>query len=249
MIIKRIIIAFLFFNISTSFAKQEILPIQKIKDQEINNEVKLNEVEQANIIDIYNKKIEYPQFEMGLRYYNGSNGLEQSYDKAIFWFSNSSREENNSNADMIIASMYYEGKGFDKDKVKAVSFYNRAANRDNLTAKLILTGIYFFNQDLMNQKHANYWIYKAIESNSLQAINLKSLILLNNEDYNTIKKLMPLYELNEKDELSNFTLGYLYFTGKGVEQNFEKSKLYLERSAKYGNPISVIMLEEIGRFQ
>lgn len=246
----KIIMFFLITSFSISFANNEELPIQNFEvKKEIENKIKLTPVEESNIVEIYNKKIEFPQFEMGLRYYNGLNGLEQNYDKAIFWFSNSSKEEENANADMMLASMYYEGKGFEKNREKAINFYNRAANRDNLTAQLILTGIYFFSPEFMNQKYANYWIYKSIENNSKEAINLRSLILLNQEDYKTIKKLIPVYELNVNDEISNFILGYLYFTGKGVEQDFEKSTKYLENSAQKGNPIAVIMLEEIENFK
>lgn len=248
--IKIIIIFLLTASFSISFSNQEELPVQKFEVKKASEEnIKLTPVEESNIVEIYNKKIEFPQFEMGLRYYNGLNGLEQNYDKAIFWFSNSSKDENNANADMMLASMYYEGKGFEKNKEKAINFYNRAANRDNLTAQLILTGIYFFSPEFMNQKYANYWIYKSIEKNSKEALNLKTLILLNEEDYKTIKKLIPVYELNENNEISNFVLGYLYFTGKGVEQNFEKATIYLEKSAARGNPIAVIMLEEIENFK
>jgi TPR repeat protein len=237
-----------------SFAfEKETLPVEKneIKKEDTNTLQKenLTPVEQSNIVEIYNKKIEYPQFEMGLRYYNGSNGLIQNFDKAIFWFSNSSRDEYNPNADMMLASMYYEGKGFEKDKKKSLSFYTRAGNRNNLTAQLILTGIYFFNSEFMNQEYANYWIYKAIGNGSKEAEVLKTLILVKEEDYKTINKFISIYEKNEKDETSNFILGYLYFTGKVVEQNFNKSHKYLKNSALNGNPISLIMLEEVENFE
>lgn len=248
-----LIISLLILN-SYSFAEEnkEALPVQKVEqpsNQANAEKENLTPVEQSNIVEIYNKKLEYPQFEMGLRYYNGTNGLEQNLDKAIFWFSNSSKDEDNPNADMMLASMYYEGNGFDKDKKKSIGFYSRAGNRNNLTAQLILTGIYFFNNDFMNQEYANYWIYKAIENKSKEAEILKTLILIKESDYATIQKFIPAYERNTDDELSNFILGYLYFTGKGVEQNFEKSKKYLEKSAYKGNPISVIMIEQINNFQ
>lgn len=237
-----------------SFSPENVssLPLQKIeKPQNENEEVNkenLTPVEEANIVEIYNKKMEYPQFEMGLRYYNGTNGLPQDYDKAIFWFSNSSKDEENSNADMMLASMYYEGKGFNLNKEKAISFYTRAANRGNLTAQLILTGLFFFNEQFMNQEYANYWIYQSINNNSKEALTLKTLILMKEEDFKTLQKLIPLYEADLKNESSNFTLGYLYFTGKSVKQDFVKASEYLQKSALLGNPISVIMLEEIKKF-
>ncbi len=259
---KNILFAIALGTFSYSFAN-EPLPLQKVdpvkkesiveKDQFKNENSKietLTDIEQANIKDIYNRKIQYPQFEMGIRYYTGSNGLTQDYDKAIYWFSNSSRDEENPKADMMIAAMYYQGQGFKQDKIKAISFYQRAANRGSLEAQLILTGIHFFNQQLMNQEYANYWIYKAIEQDSPIAETLRSLILLNANDEKTISKLMPTYEnlANKKDPIASFMIGYFYFTGKFKEQSFEKAEPYLAVSAESGNPIAIVMIEEILNF-
>lgn len=246
-----LLISIIIINSYSFSSEKESLPIQKIETpitDKTDNKDNLTPVEQSNIVEIYNKKLEFPQFEMGLRYYNGSNGLIQDFDKAIFWFSNSSRDEDNPNADMMLASMYYEGKGFKEDKQKSISFYSRAGNRENLTAQLILTGIYFFNVDFMNQEYANYWIYKAIENKSKEAELLKTLILVKESDYETIKKFINVYKQNIDDETSNFILGYLYFTGKAVEQDFEKAKKHLEISAYKGNPIALIMIEQINNF-
>lgn len=211
----------------------------------------LTDIEKANISDIYNKKVPFPQFEMGIRYYSGTNGLTVDYNKAIYWFSNSSKDESNPKADMMLAAMYYQGQGFDKNPAKAINFYIRAGNRGLLDAQLILTGMYFFNAEFMNQEYANYWIYKAIGNSSEVAEALRALIMLNQEDYNAIAKLVSMYELQAKNNegIPNFILGYLYFTGKGVKQDFEKSKGYLSAAAQSGNPVAIVMLEEIAKLE
>lgn len=262
---KKLLLAML---VATSFSyatEPEPLPVQEIKAQPVrdtgvvttpastppNVADTLTDIEKANISDIYNKKMPYPQFEMGVRYYTGSNGLTVDYDKAIYWFSNSSRDEGNAKADMMLAAMYYQGQGFAKNTAKALSFYSRAGNRGLLDAQLILTGMYFFNAEFMNQEYANYWIYKAIGNSSEVAEALKSMILLNKDDYKAISKLVPMYELQAKNNegIPNFILGYLYFTGKGVQQNFEKSKGYLAAAAQSGNPVAIVMLEEIDKLE
>lgn len=259
---------FLAMLVATSFsyaAEPEALPVQEIKIQpeqstdvvitpvatEPNIVDTLTDIEKANISDIYNKKMPFPQFEMGIRYYTGTNGLTVDYDKAIYWFSNSSKDEGNAKADMMLAAMYYQGQGFEKNTSKALSFYSRAGNRGLLDAQLILTGMYFFNAEFMNQEYANYWIYKAIGNSSEVAEALKSMILLNAEDYKAIAKLVPMYELQAKNNegIPNFILGYLYFTGKGVKQSFEKSKDYLSAAAQAGNPVAIVMLEEIDKIE
>jgi len=259
---------FLAMLVATSFsyaAEPEPLPVQEIKVQpeqaadvvvtpvtaEPNIVDTLTDIEKANISDIYNKKMPFPQFEMGIRYYTGTNGLTVDYDKAIYWFSNSSKDEGNAKADMMLAAMYYQGQGFEKNTGKALSFYSRAGNRGLLDAQLILTGMYFFNAEFMNQEYANYWIYKAIGNSSEVAESLKSMILLNTDDYKAIAKLVPMYELQAKNNegIPNFILGYLYFTGKGVQQSFEKSKGYLSAAAQAGNPVAIVMLEEIDKIE
>lgn len=259
---------FLAMLVATSFsyaAEPEPLPVQEIKVQpeqtadvvvtpvaaEPNIVDTLTDIEKANISDIYNKKMPFPQFEMGIRYYTGTNGLTVDYDKAIYWFSNSSKDEGNAKADMMLAAMYYQGQGFEKNTGKALSFYSRAGNRGLLDAQLILTGMYFFNAEFMNQEYANYWIYKAIGNSSEVAEALKSMILLNTDDYKAVAKLVPMYELQAKNNegIPNFILGYLYFTGKGVQQSFEKSKGYLSAAAQAGNPVAIVMLEEIDKIE
>lgn len=261
---KNLVLLLTAFSISGFTLANESLPVQKIQQtetvlhaQEANPAPAtqatdtLTDIERANISDIANKKVEFPQFEMGMRYYTGSYGLTVDYDKAIYWFSNSSQDEANPKADMMLAAMYYQGKGFKADKQKAMNFYNRAANRNLLDAQLILTGLYFFNEELMNQEYANYWIYKAISNSSEIAETLKTLILFNNDDLKTIEKMMPMYTLlsNKKDANANFIMGYLYFTGKGVTQDFEKAKSYLTVAAQNNNPVAIIMIEEIAKFE
>lgn len=249
----------------SSFAQaNEALPVQKVEPPKttaipapqetnkpvVNQEDTLTDIEKANIKDIYNRKLDNPQFEMGIRYYTGSNGLKVDYDKAIYWFSNSSKDENNPKADMMLAVMYYQGQGFTQDKQKALNFYQRAGNRGSIEAQLILTGIYFFSMDSMNQEMANYWIYKAIEQKNTIAEALKSVILLNANDAKSVDKLIPLYEnlADHKDPIASFMLGYFYFTGKFKDQSFEKAEPYLSLAAENGNPVAVVMLEEIMKF-
>jgi len=270
---KKIIIAVAISTIMSQAYSEEMqktpnmLPVQKIEsiepsNQELPNntdnqqkkdsiETTLSDIERANISDIYNKKIDYPQFEMGMRYYMGTYGLTSDFDKAIYWFSNSSKDEANAKADMMLAAMYYQGQGFSKDKQKALNFYSRAGNRGLLDAQLILTGLYFFNEELMNQEYANYWIYKAIDNSSEIAEILKTMIMVNGDDFKTVEKLVPMYTVlaSKKDPNANFILGYLYFTGKGVQQDFERAKSYLTVAAQSNNPIAIVMIEEIVKFE
>lgn len=214
-----------------------------------NKDLQVTDIEKKNIKEIYDSKVKYPQFELGVRYYFGTHGLTQDYNKAVYWLANSSQDEENANADMMIASMYYEGKGFPQNTEKAISFYTRAANRNSLEAQLILTSIFFFNSEQMNQEYANYWIYKAIDNKGRQAELLRSLILLKPEDYKSIEKMIPAYEKYSEygNEMAQFTLGYFYFTGKVVSQDFSKAIKYLSLSAINKNPISIIMIDEVNK--
>lgn len=241
---------FLYAQESEPLPLQPISNEQIVKKPEVQTTIKkddLTDVEKQNIKEIYDKKLEYPQFELGSRYYFGTNGLTQDYKKAFNWFSSSSKDEQNPNADMMLASMYYEGKGLPVDMDKAIEIYSSAGEKNLLEAQLILTAIFFFDNQHMNQEKANYWIFKAIANKGKQAELLKSLILLKPEDYKSFEKFLPAFEKYAayNDEMSQFILGYLYFTGKVLPQDFSRSIKYLAQSAVNRNPISIIMMNEI----
>ena len=242
-------------KINSEVNPKEMLPDFKVEDYDskykgilqLLNQAELSEGEYLGIKRVLETQAEYPSLEVGILYFTVLHEKDDpDYKKAIYWLSTSSVDEKNSTADLILGSVYLEGKGVDKDFQKAMSLYQRAAERNNEDAKLILAGTYLFNSYVKNDIKGNYWLDDLVRNNNKYAILLKSLMdneSQNNKEY--IKFIEPYFSYaKEGDELAQFTLGYLYHSGKLLGKDIEESNAYLKQSSLQGNPIAIILYQE-----
>jgi TPR repeat protein len=219
-----------------------------------NSNIEVSNISQTNISneesivnEIASKNIEFPHYAVGISYLKNQD-LPYDLEKALFWLAQSSEIEKNEKADYLIAEMYFKGQvpSGVVDYDKAMFFYERAASRGNLEAKLKLSSIYLFDEVLYNQEKGLKWLNDAKMNNSSTAYLFYYLLTLNKDDFKTIEKSLNFHEHSNTKE-SNFTLGYLYLTGKGVERNFEKSKSYFRKSLAQGISISEIFIVQIDK--
>lgn len=211
------------------------------------NQAQLSEGEYLGLKRIVETNKEYPALETGILYFTVLHEKDDAdYKKAIYWLGTSSVQEKNSTADLILGSMYLEGKGVEKSFEKALSFYQRAAERGNDSAKLILAGTYLFNSYVKDEVKGNMWLDSLASSNNKYAILLKNLMSLKPEDKQLYVKFIEPYfsYAKEGDEMAQFTLGYLYYSGKIVDKDIEEANSYLKQSSIKGNPISIILFQE-----
>lgn len=214
----------------------------------IDKNLDINEKTEEDIVnEIASKNIEYPHYAVGISYLKNKL-LPYDIEKALFWLAQSSEIENNDKADYLIAEMYFKGQvpSNQVDYKKAIFFYERSANRGNLEAMLKLSAIYLFDEVLFNQKSGLKWLEKSKELKSSTGHLFFYLLTLNKDDINTIQKSLD-YHLFANTKNSNFTLGYLYLTGKGVERDFEKSREYFVKSLSQGISISEIFIVQIDK--
>lgn len=208
----------------------------------------LSKEEAAIVQQIIEKQIPYPQFEMASRYYFGNGGLSQDYQKAMFWFLGSSKDENNPAADMMIASMFFDGVGAPKNEIEGLKYYHLAAQKGSSEAQVILASIYFFNANFMDKENAYLYFNQALKNGNKYAYMLKSVMELNvDADKKTIDKLMPSLELTIKDnEYSQFMLGYFYMTGKMVDRpDIDKAEKLFRLAALKNNPVATVIQREL----
>lgn len=211
------------------------------------NEAQLSEGEYLGVKRIVETQKENPALEMGILYFSTLHEKDdKDYKKSIYWLSTSSIDEKNSTADLLLGSLYAEGKGVEKSLSKALSFYKRAAERNNESAKMILAGTYLFDDGLKNEVEANKWLDELAKNNNKYAILIKTINSLTENDKNNYMKFIEPYFAYAKDgdEMALFTLGYLYYTGKFVGKDLEEASAYLKESSIKGNPISIIMFQQ-----
>lgn len=215
------------------------------------NETKIDPkytTEEGKVVqEIISRQLPYPQYEMAMRYFSGIGGLSQNYQKAMFWFLGSSKDEENPAADSMIALMFFDGIGAPKNEIEGLKYYHLASQKGSSEAQITLASIYFFNANFMDKEKAYFYFNESLKNNNKYAYMLKSVMELNDNDKESIRKIIPAMELNIKnDEYAQFLLGYLYMTGKIVgEIDIKKSSQLFKLAALKNNPVAIVLQREL----
>ena len=103
------------------------------------------------------------QKTLGSYYYLGSNGVEQSYSKAAYWYERAA-EQGDSDAQCKIGFCYNEGKGVEQSYSKAIYWYKKAAEQGNSVAQCNIGFCYNEGEGVeQSYSKAAYWWEKAAE--------------------------------------------------------------------------------------
>ena len=101
------------------------------------------------------------QYTLGGYYFLGSNGVEQSYSKAAYWWEKAA-EQGHGDAQFNIGVCYYEGNGIKQSYSKAIYWYKKAAEQGNSKAQFNIGVCYSKGQGVEKSKNnAIYWFRKA----------------------------------------------------------------------------------------
>lgn len=114
------------------------------------------------------------QKTLGSYYYLGSNGVEQSYSKAAYWWEKAA-EQGDSYAQYNIGVCYNEGEGVEQSYSKAAYWYERAAEQGHSNAQYNIGVCYDEGKGVEQSKtKAIYWFRKAcnnFEDKACEALN------------------------------------------------------------------------------
>lgn len=163
---------------------------------------------------------------LGRSYDSGENGLEQNFNKALFWY-NKGKELEDPRCIYGVGACYYFGDGVGQDKKQAYELFvkvyqplleliEQEKNIPNRQAfSIFCLGAYY------------YFGFGDIEKDDNTAFKLI---------YDSAMKghIAAIYDLG-----ANF-----YYNGVGTERDLEKSKFYLELASKYGLPRAIKKLQE-----
>lgn len=163
---------------------------------------------------------------LGRSYDSGENGLEQNFNKALFWY-NKGKKLEDPRCIYGVGACYYFGDGVEQDKKQAYELFVKAyqpllelieqeKNIPNRQAfSIFCLGAYY------------YFGFGDIEKDDNTAFKLIY--------YSAMKgHIAGIYDLG-----ANF-----YYNGIGTERDLEKSKFYLELASKYGLPRAIKKLQE-----
>ncbi len=134
-----------------------------------------------------------------------------------------------------LAAMYARGNVIEQDYSKALFWYQKAADLGYAAAQNNLGYMYEYGQGVtVDYAIAAQWYEKAIAQNYALAMYYLAWLHLDEKLENFDKNYAA--QLLEKagwlgDSYAQNDIGYLYEKGIGVEQNYEKAKVWYQRAA------------------
>jgi len=134
---------------------------------------------------------------------------------------------NNGNACAMshIGDMYNYGIGVAEDKLEAMNWYTKAADKNNLHAMVYIAYMYVFVEDGINKDYtqAIFWLKKAAEKGSTFAMNQLADCYKEDEvaDYN--QSMIWYKKLLVKGKDVFFNIGSFYEREKGVAKDYKEA--------------------------
>lgn len=179
-------------------------------------------------------------FSTGFNYYHGVNGCAQNYKTAYLYFMKSANGNiTNNETYSYLGTMYFDGKGVDKNLQEAFKYYLIAANRGNIDAKNIVGWMYNTGKGTaLNYDEAFKWYKDAAEMGNVRAqCNLGFLYEHGNGTTKDFKKAFMWYKISAGlgDSEGQFRLGYMYHNGDGTEKNVKLAIEWLMKAIDQGN--------------
>ena len=131
--------------------KKELIKIGKLNFKKL-----FEKSNKAVFVENKNFKELDSDFKRGLYHYRKGN-----YKKAFFWYEKSA-QQGNAEAQFILGSMYYVGKGVSKNSKKTFFWHEKSAQQGNAEAQGMLGGMYYLGLGVpKDSKKAVYWLEKS----------------------------------------------------------------------------------------
>jgi TPR repeat protein len=108
------------------------------------------------------------QFNLGLLYSSGGQGLPQDYAEALIWFRKAA-DQGDARAQVYLGGMYRVGRGVRQDYAQAVAWFRKAANQGNLFAQADLGEMYRDGQGAPQDLVRAYMWFSLVASSASDA--------------------------------------------------------------------------------
>lgn len=163
-------------------------------------------------------------------------GFAKDNDKAIELLSKLGEEDNNVDAQMALAQIYYENKGVPHDIKKQIYWLTKAAENDNVDALVTLGYYYRYSYEIKKNKKAAFTFYeKAAHQGNQDAIReiVYSYALGEGTKKDKHSALMWFGKMNDVDK--QLTVANNFFTGHGVKKKFDIAAMMYKELSDKGN--------------
>ena len=147
------------------------------------------------------------------------------------------------NAQNTLAIRFFNGDGVSKDFKKALKFWHKAANQDQVHAQYYLGLIYYYGLERtkIDYVKALFWYKKAANRNDHEAQKNIGWMYYNgkgvNKDY--LKSFRwYLKSANQGNVIAMLNIASSYFFGTGVERSYREALNWYKRAFKKGSPLA-----------
>lgn len=190
------------------------------------------------------------QFELGVIYLEGTDGVEQSYEKAAYWFEKAAKQDDVI-AQYNLGIMYKTGKGVEQSYGKAVYWLEKSAVLGDDKAPFSLAVMYEEADGVeQSNEKAVYWYTKAAtQGNAMAQYWLAKMYHDGKGVEQSYEKSLYWFEQSAKlgDAGAQCELGIIYYLGEGVEKSYLGAIKWFEMSAQQGEKCAQFFLAEMYR--
>ena len=169
------------------------------------------------------------QYSVGFRHLR-----QENFKPAVHWLERSA-EQDYAPAQYNLGSMYWYGKGVERDVAKAVFWMAKPAAQGSAMAQGRLGSMYAEGKDFA--KAVSLWVKAAERGDALAQLNL-GLMYLRGEggmEQDFEKAADWLKKAAEQgDALAQFNLGLMYVNGDGVKKSLEEAVFWMAQAAAQG---------------
>jgi uncharacterized protein len=171
------------------------------------------------------------QFKLGVFYESGldasGQGVARDVDAAYKWYRKSA-EQGYPPAQVQLGWLINSGLGATQNFKEVIYWTRKAADQGYADAQFLLGWRYFFGKRVpQNFDAAAFWLNKAAQQGHGAAQHFIGVIQ-NNEA--VIKQI--LLTADQGDAESQYILGWLYFVGKQMPQDFNKAEFWFRKASK-----------------
>ena len=193
-----------------------------------------------------------PNYQAGMKHYRPENAAQAVAELKPL------AEQGDADAQFKLGSLYYQGLGLPQDYKEAIIWLRKAAEQRNVYAQVTLGTIYAEGVRGAIEKdypQALMWFIFAAAEGDKEAMEFRDAMASRmtpsqiaeaqkmGREFKPQDAYIKLYkELKNLAEQGNaeaqLKVGFMYYSGRGIVQDYEKSIYWFKKSALQGNPLA-----------
>lgn len=200
-----------------------------------------NNGEYKTAITIAEKLTDCPDAKilLGNMYIDGLGMAHADFAKAMKYY-NEAADANSAEAQYIIGSLYYSGRGLHQSYAEAAKWYEKSALNGNVVAQSDLGEMYYRGKGIpRDYTKAVKWFEMAVEQNDAKAMFFLGG-MYNSKNQGVQTNTLKTAELWRKSAAlgypnAEFYLGQMYMIGRGgITQNADSAMIWIDKAANDG---------------